>query len=125
MKGRLNGREIQIVANPSPFEQVEAHLVETVFYDEWAPLGESLVSKPLGTFVPWWEDIEDNPEPDLRKLLERKRKRKEAPIAELDSLSRCVKLKAHDSRKISLQQKCAMVTKRFITICPYFDTKGI
>ena len=28
---------IRIVANPSPFEQAEAHLVETMFYDQWAP----------------------------------------------------------------------------------------
>ena len=52
--GRLNGRTIQITANPSSFEQAEAHLVETMFYNEWAPLGESSVSKPLGTFVPKW-----------------------------------------------------------------------
>jgi len=37
VKGRLNGRMIQIVANPSPFEQAEAHLIETMFYNEWAP----------------------------------------------------------------------------------------
>ena len=29
VKGRLNDRIIRIVANPSPFEQVETHLVET------------------------------------------------------------------------------------------------
>ena len=46
MKGRLNGKMIQIVANPSPFEQVEAPLVETMFYDEWALSGESLLIKP-------------------------------------------------------------------------------
>ena len=48
---------IRIVANSSLFEQVEAHLVETMFYDEWALSGESLVSKPQGTFVPRWEDL--------------------------------------------------------------------
>ena len=31
VKGRLNGRMIHIVANPSPFEQAKAHLVETMF----------------------------------------------------------------------------------------------
>ena len=46
VKGRLNGRMIRIVANPSPFEQAEAHLVETMFCDQWAPSGESSVSKP-------------------------------------------------------------------------------
>ena len=60
---------ICITANPLPFEQVEAHLVETMFYDQWAPSGENLVSKPQGTFVPGWKDIQDDPEPDLRKLL--------------------------------------------------------
>ena len=37
VKGRLNGRMIRIAANPSPFEQAEAHLVETMFYNQWAP----------------------------------------------------------------------------------------
>lgn len=60
---------IQIAANPSPFKQAEAHLVETMFYDEWASSGESSVSKPLGTFVPRCEDVENDPEPDLRELL--------------------------------------------------------
>ena len=57
VKGRLNGKMNQIVANSSLFEQVEAHLVETMFYDEWAPSGESSVFKPCGTFVPKWEVI--------------------------------------------------------------------
>ena len=52
---------IWIAANPSPFKQAEAHLVKTMFYDEWAPSGESSVSKPQGTFVPKWEDIQDDP----------------------------------------------------------------
>ena len=52
VKGRLNGRMICIAANPSPFEQAEAHLVETMFYNQWAPFEESSVSKPRGTFVP-------------------------------------------------------------------------
>ena len=55
VKGRLNGRMIQIVANPSLFKQAKAHLVETMFYDEWAPSGS--LSKPQGTFVSKWEDI--------------------------------------------------------------------
>ena len=84
VKGRLNGRMIRIAVNPSPFEQAEAHLVETMFYDLWAPSGESSVSKPRGTFVPKWEDIQDDPEPDLRELLARKRKRREASAAESD-----------------------------------------
>ena len=84
VKGRLNGRMIRIAANPSPFEQAEAHLVETMFYDQWAPSGENLVSKPRGTFVPRWEDVQDDLEPDLRELLARKKKRKEAPVLEPD-----------------------------------------
>ena len=57
VKGRLNGRMMRIAANLSPFEQVEAHLVKTMFYDRWALFGESSVSKLQGTFVPKWEDI--------------------------------------------------------------------
>ena len=68
IKGRLNGRMIWITSNPSFSEEVEAHLVETMFYDEWAPSRESSISK-LGIFIPRWEDVENDPEPDLRELL--------------------------------------------------------
>ena len=34
VKGRLNGNIIRITENQSPFEQVKAHLVETMFYDQ-------------------------------------------------------------------------------------------
>ena len=56
--------------------------METMFYDQWAPSGENSVSNPQGTFEPRWEDVQDDPEPDLRELLARKKKRKEAPAAE-------------------------------------------
>lgn len=46
IKGRLNGRMIRIAKNPSPFEQAKAHLVETMFYDEWTLSRESSISKP-------------------------------------------------------------------------------
>ena len=84
VKGKLNDKMICIAANPSPFEQAEAHLVETMFNDQWAPFRESLVSKPQGTFMPRWEDIQNDPELDLRKLLLQKRRRKEAPTLESD-----------------------------------------
>ena len=98
VKGRLNGRMIRIAANPSPFEQAEAHLVEIMFYDQWAPSGESSVLKPRGTFVLKWEDIQDDPEPDLRELLARKRKRREASALELDDTPRCVRVQGPDGR---------------------------
>ena len=65
---------IRIATNPSSFEQAEAHLVEIMFYDQWASSGESLVSKPRGTFVPKWEDVQGDQELDLRELLAQKRK---------------------------------------------------
>ena len=46
VKGRLNGRMIHITANQLPFEQADSHLVETMFYDQWALSGESSVAKP-------------------------------------------------------------------------------
>ena len=46
VNGRLNGRMIRIATNPSPFEQAEAHLVETMFYDQWAPSGGNSIAKP-------------------------------------------------------------------------------
>ena len=98
MKGRLNGRMIRIAANPSPFKQAEAHLVETMFYDEWAPSGESSVSKPQGTFVPRWEDIQDDPEPDLRRLLMQRKKWKEAPASKSNDAPRCARVRTLDGR---------------------------
>ena len=73
----MNDKMIRIAKNPLPFEQAEAHLVETMFYDQWAPSGESSVLNPRGTFVPKWEDVQGDLEPDLRELLARKKKRKE------------------------------------------------
>ena len=43
---KIERKVIHIVANPSPFEQAEAHLVETMFYDQWVPSRESSVLKP-------------------------------------------------------------------------------
>jgi len=61
-----------------------------MFYDQWAPSGESSISKPQGTFVLKWEDVRGNPEPDLRELLAQKKKRKEAPAAESNYIPQCV-----------------------------------
>ena len=100
MKGRLSGRMIWIVANSSPFEQVEAHLEEAMFYNEWAPSGESSVSKPQGTFVLRWEDIQDDLEPDLRWLLVQRKKRKEALALEESGAPWCVKVRTPNGRII-------------------------
>ena len=89
---------ICIAANLSPFEQAEAHLVETMRYDQWAPSGENVVVKPQGTFVPRWKDVQDDPEPDLRELLGRKKKRKEALAAEPDEVPQCVRVRGLDGK---------------------------
>uniref|UniRef100_A0A2N9ED87 RNA-directed DNA polymerase n=1 Tax=Fagus sylvatica TaxID=28930 RepID=A0A2N9ED87_FAGSY len=77
VKGRLNGKPIRIPANATPFDELEAHYVEAAFYDEVTPMDEGLISKVVGIPLPRWEDIKDEPDMDLRKLLEQKRKRKE------------------------------------------------
>uniref|UniRef100_A0A2N9HMC5 RNase H type-1 domain-containing protein n=1 Tax=Fagus sylvatica TaxID=28930 RepID=A0A2N9HMC5_FAGSY len=77
VKGRLNEKPIQIVANPTPFNQSESHFVEAALYDEVAPAGEASLAKPVGIPLPKWEEIKDAPETNLRDLLELKRKRKE------------------------------------------------
>ena len=90
---------IRIAANPSPFEQAEAQLVETMFYDQWAPFGENSVSKPRGTFVPRWEDVQGDPEPDLRELLVRKKKRrKKTPTVEPDETPQCIRVRGLDGK---------------------------
>uniref|UniRef100_A0A2N9GU17 Integrase catalytic domain-containing protein n=1 Tax=Fagus sylvatica TaxID=28930 RepID=A0A2N9GU17_FAGSY len=77
VKGRLNGKPIRIAANSCPFDQTEAHFVEAALYDDLASTGEPSIVRPCGTPLPAWEDIKDDPEIDLRELLQRKKKRKE------------------------------------------------
>lgn len=100
VKGKLISRTIRIAVNLSPFELTEAHQVQTIFYDEWAPSGESSLSRPSSTSIPRWEETKNDPEFDLRELLKRKRKRKEVPTAESGSLVHCIKIKAFDGRII-------------------------
>ncbi|XP_023889808.1 uncharacterized protein LOC112001876 [Quercus suber] len=57
LKGRMNGKMIRIAANPSPFEQVEAYLVETMFYDQWAPSGESSEKLELILLLKEYKDV--------------------------------------------------------------------
>ena len=98
VKGRLNGRMIRIIVKSLPFEQAKARLLETMFYDEWAPSGESSVFKLQGTFIPRWEDFQDDSEPDLRELLMRKKKRKEVPTSKVNGTPRCVRVQTLDGR---------------------------
>ena len=83
---------ICIVVNPLPFEQAEAHLAETMFYDQWAPSRESSILRPQDTLVPRWGDIQSDSEPGLRELLSQKKKRKEAPTVESDDTLECVRV---------------------------------
>ena len=69
-----------------------------MFYDQWAPSGKNSIAKPRGTFVPRWEDVRDDPEPDLRELLARKKKRKEAPATEPDEIPQCIKVRDLDGK---------------------------
>ena len=73
-------------------------MVETMFYDQWAPFGENSVSRPRGTFVPRCEDVWSDPETDLRELLSQKKKRKEAPAVELDDTPQCVRVRGPNGR---------------------------
>ena len=65
-----------------------------MFYEQWAPSGENSVLKPRGTFIPKWEDIQSDLEPNLRELLSRKKKWKEAPSIESDDTPKCVRSEA-------------------------------
>ncbi|EXB36771.1 Retrovirus-related Pol polyprotein from transposon opus [Morus notabilis] len=69
MEGRLGTRIIHISTNQTPFDQTETHLPDTEFYN---------VSKPFGTPLPPWNEIKDLDDNDLRNVLEKKRKKKEA-----------------------------------------------
>lgn len=66
---------IWIATNPFPFEQAKAHLVETMFYDEWAPSRESSVSKPSVTFVPKWGGHSKRPKTQFDGVVDTKEKK--------------------------------------------------
>jgi hypothetical protein len=53
--------------------------------------------RPCGTPLPAWEDIKDDPEIDLRELLQRKKKRKEREV-EQGSAPQCVRVQLPDGR---------------------------
>uniref|UniRef100_A0A2N9EIX4 Integrase catalytic domain-containing protein n=1 Tax=Fagus sylvatica TaxID=28930 RepID=A0A2N9EIX4_FAGSY len=97
IKGRLNGKPIRIAANPSPFDQTEAHFIEAALYDELST-EEPPIIKPSGTPLPDWEDIRNDPDVDLREVLERKKKRKER-MAEEENAPRCIRVQMPDGRK--------------------------
>ena len=105
---------IQIAANLWPFEQVEAHLVENMFYNKWVQTGESSVSKPQGNFVPRWEDIQDDLKPDLRRQLMQKKKWKEAPALESDDAPQCVKVQTPDGKIVYKLWRCAVWLKKVL-----------
>ena len=97
VKGRLNGKPICIAANSCPFDQTEAHFVEAALYDDLASTEEPSIVRPCGTPLPAWEDIKDDPEIDLRELLQRKKKRKEREV-EQGSAPQCVHVQLPDGR---------------------------
>uniref|UniRef100_A0A2N9ERP7 Integrase catalytic domain-containing protein n=1 Tax=Fagus sylvatica TaxID=28930 RepID=A0A2N9ERP7_FAGSY len=107
IKGRLNGKPIRIAANPSPFDQTEAHFIEAALYDELSTK-EPPIIKPSGTPLPDWEDIRNDPDVDLREVLERKKKRKER-MAEDESAPRCIRVQMPDGRIV--YQRKLKVTK--------------
>uniref|UniRef100_A0A2N9H1D0 Integrase catalytic domain-containing protein n=1 Tax=Fagus sylvatica TaxID=28930 RepID=A0A2N9H1D0_FAGSY len=107
MEGRLNGKPIRIAANSCPFDQTEAHFVEAALYDDLASTGEPSIVRPCGTPLPAWEDIKDDPEIDLRELLERKKKRKEREV-EHGSPPQCVRYGGHAQSTVMNHQKVAV-----------------
>nr|POF16187.1 hypothetical protein CFP56_24214 [Quercus suber] len=95
--GRLNGKPIRIPANPTLFDQSEAHYLEVAFYDQLTMNGGDAIAKPVGTPLPSWEDVKRGSEVDLRDLLERKKKRKERKETTHDA-PRCEKFQLPDGR---------------------------
>ena len=45
-----------------------------------------------------WEDVQGDPELDLKELLAQKKKRKEAPTAKSDDIPQCVRDRGLDGR---------------------------
>ena len=98
VKGRLNEKPIRIVADPSPFDQTEAHFIEVAFYDELS-VEEPSIIKLFGTPLPDWEDIKDDPDVDLQEILERKKKRKECATEDRNA-PQCIRVQMPDGRTV-------------------------
>ena len=60
----------------TPFDFSEAHYFEADFYDEFIPCGEDATSKPIRTPLLDWEVIKEEPEVDLRGILDQKKKKR-------------------------------------------------
>ena len=73
--------------------------MEASLYDEITLAGEASLSKPIGTPLPRWEDIRDDPKVDLRELLELKKKRKEEASTSKNQ-PQCVRVKLPDGRTV-------------------------
>ena len=77
VKGRVNGKPICIPTNPTPFDLSKAHYYEANFYDKLTPSREDSTSRLVEISLPSWQDIENDPEIDMRSLLNQKRKKRE------------------------------------------------
>lgn len=77
VKGRFNGKPICIPVNPTPFDISEAYYFKATFYDELTPSGEDSTSRPVGTLLPSWQDIENNPKINMRSFLHQTKKKRE------------------------------------------------
>uniref|UniRef100_A0A2N9I8L2 RNA-directed DNA polymerase n=1 Tax=Fagus sylvatica TaxID=28930 RepID=A0A2N9I8L2_FAGSY len=78
-------------------------------YDELST-EEPPIIKPSGTPLPDWEDIRNDPDVDLREVLERKKKRKER-MAEDESAPRCIRVQMPDGRIVYLGKEEAELEK--------------
>ena len=103
VKGRYNGKPIRIPTNPTPFDLSEAHYFEATFYDELTPSGEDSTSRLIGIPLPNWQDIENNPEIDMRSFLDQRKKKRErgetsSGASRGASQPRCVQVQLSDGR---------------------------
>ena len=71
----MNGRLVRIPTNHNPFSQGKVNFVETMFYDELELDDERPMTGTLG--APILEEEEGGDTRDLRKLLEKKRQKRE------------------------------------------------
>ena len=93
VKGRFNGKPIRIPANPTPFDLSEEHYFEATFYDELTPNVEDSTSRPIGIPLPRSQDIENNPEIDMRSFLDQRKKKRERKETSSDaSQPHCVQV---------------------------------
>ena len=88
IKGHWKGKDVFIRATKNPFEQNEAYFTESTFFDEFAEEGETAITRPFGTQLPTWEEVQQGQQKKRRTRGSRGGQKKRKETHEIESFIR-------------------------------------